>query len=141
MIWPEKLYLAAAYERAGEMRGARDVLEAMGYTVTSRWIDQQDGETEAAGQDSLADNPAAYARYAEIDLEDLRAANVIIHFTGGGRGGRHTEFGAAIAWGKHLVLVGPREHVFHALPWVDWYPDWSRLMMALEPRRPFSDLL
>jgi hypothetical protein len=143
MIWPEKIYLAAAYERNEEMRGVRDVLEAIGYKVTSRWIDQHEGEVPVAiGGDSLNANPEAHYRYADIDIADLRAANVVVSFLGApGRGGHHIEFGLAVAWSKHLVVVGQRENVFHALPGVDWYPDWPHLMMALQPRPSFADLL
>jgi hypothetical protein len=123
------VYLAAAYPRLEEMRGIRDVLEAFGHKVMSRWIDQPPGE--GAGVTELAADPAAYVKYAELDMADLAAAEVVISFTGeGGRGGRHVEFGMAVAMGKRLVLVGPREHVFHTLPHIEWYPDWSRLVMA-----------
>jgi hypothetical protein len=129
---PQKIYLAAAYERNDEMRGVRDVLTALGYEVTSRWIDPEAVAAEGAvGASDLKTEPERFARFAEMDLEDLRAADTVIHFTGGGRGGRHTEFGAAIILGLRLILVGEREHVFHALPAVEWYPDWSRLVMAL----------
>lgn len=33
-----RIYLAARYSRNDEMRGVRDVLTALGYEVTSRWI-------------------------------------------------------------------------------------------------------
>lgn len=130
---PGKIYLAAAYQRIDEMRGVRDVLGALGYQVTSRWIDQR-GKGEGLGTADLADNPEQGIQYAELDLEDLRAAETVISFTGAsGRGGRHVEFGAALALGKHLIIVGPREHVFHTLPAIEWYPDWPRLVMALSP--------
>ena len=129
-----RIYLAAAYERNDEMRGVRDVLVALGYEVTSRWIDQEvSGQTEAAGASELAVDPAAYVKFAHKDMDDLHAADTVISFTGGGhvgRGGHHIEFGLALAYGKRLVIVGPREHVFHTLPEVEWYPDWSRLVMA-----------
>jgi hypothetical protein len=127
-----RIYLAAAYERNDEMRGVRDVLVALGYEVTSRWIDQEvSGQTEAAGAAELAADPAAYVKFAHKDLDDLRAADTVISFTGGGgRGGRHVEFGIAHTLGKRLVLVGLREHVFHTLPEVEWYPDWTQLAMA-----------
>jgi len=34
-----KIYLAASYTRADEMRGVRDVLAAVGNEITARWID------------------------------------------------------------------------------------------------------
>jgi hypothetical protein len=124
-----RIYLAASYPRLDEMRGVRDVLTAFGHTVTSRWIDQPPGE--GAGVAELAADPAAYVKFAHLDIADLEAAETVMSFTGeGGRGGRHVEFGMAVMLGKRLVIVGPREHVFHTLPEVEWYPDWSRLVMA-----------
>jgi len=130
-----RIYLASAYERKDEMMGVRDVLTALGYTVTSRWIDQPPGE--GLGTAELDADPGRGVPYAELDLEDLCAADTVISFTGkGGRGGRHAEFGWALALRRYgnpvrLILVGPREHVFHSLPEVEHYPDWSRLVMAL----------
>ncbi len=130
-----KIYLAAQYERHDEMRGVRDVLQALGHQVTSRWIDQHGGDAlEAATADQLDKEPEKCAKFALADIEDLEAADTVMSFTrpgGGGRGGRHVEFGYAIRGGKRLVLVGPREHVFHTLPQVEHYPDWPHLVMAL----------
>ena len=127
---PGKIYLASAFERADEMRGARDVLVALGCQVTSRWLEEASGDGLGAGD--LTSNPERGTLYAETDLADIRAADTVVSFTGqSARGGRHVEFGVAIALGKHLVLVGPREHVFHTLPAIEWYPDWSRLVMVL----------
>jgi hypothetical protein len=129
-----KIYLAARYSRNAEMRGVRDVLQALGYEVTSRWIDQHGGNLlESIVAEKLNADPAGASRYAEIDIDDLRAADVVISFTsvdGGGKGGRHVEYGLALGLGKRLVLVGPREHVFHTLPAVEWYPDWPHFVTA-----------
>lgn len=123
-----KVYLAAAYERHEEMRGVRDVLQALGHEITSSWIDRA-MEVPAGTTANLDTDPARYAEYAQADLADLDAADTVVSFTGGGRGGRHTEFGYALAHGKRLVLAGPREHVFHTLAG-EWYPDWPQLAMA-----------
>ena len=130
-----KIYLAARYSRNDEMRGVRDVLQTLfGHEVTSRWIDQHGGnllESFVAGQ--LNDDPEGCAKYAQIDIDDLKAADVVVSFTskdGGGKGGRHVEYGLALGLGKRLVIVGPRENVFHTLPNVDWYPDWAHLVIA-----------
>jgi hypothetical protein len=60
------------------------------------------------------------AHLAKADIEDIAQADVVVSFTspGQGQGGRHVEFGISIALDKQVVLVGPREHVFHALPQV-----------------------
>jgi hypothetical protein len=128
------IYLAARYSRNDEMRGVRDVLQALGHTITSRWIDQHGGNLlESFVAAKLNDDPDGCAKYARVDLEDLEAADTVISFTssdGGGKGGRHIEFGLALGLAKHLVIVGPRENVFHTLPAIEWYPDWTHLVMA-----------
>ena len=135
-----KIYLAARYSRNDEMRGVRDVLEAFGHEVTSRWIDQHGGNLpESIVEEKLNAEPEACAEYALVDVEDLRAADVVVSFTsadGGGKGGRHVEYGLALGLGKRLVIVGPRENVFHTLPQVEWYPDWSRMVMAWTRKAP-----
>lgn len=72
------------------------------------------------------------------DLEDLRAADTVISFTdekGGGKGGRHVEFGVALALEKRLILVGPRENVFHTLPEIEHYPTWRSLAIVMAAER------
>lgn len=134
---PVKIYLAARYSRNAEMRGVRDVLQALGYEVTSRWIDQHGGNLlESIVAEQLNAEPEACSKYAEIDVADLKAADIVISFTsasGGGKGGRHIEFGLALGLGKRLIICGPRENVFHTLSAVEWYPDGPRLVMALTP--------
>ncbi|HET7326985.1 MAG TPA: hypothetical protein VFJ14_06815 [Nocardioidaceae bacterium] len=129
-----KIYLAARYSRHDEMQGVRAVLEALGHTVTSRWIDQHGGEQlESATAEVLNIDPESVAHFGEDDIEDLDEAEAVISFTspdGGGKGGRHIEFGMALAWGKRLVIVGPRENIFHTLPEVDVYPDWPTFVRS-----------
>lgn len=131
----EKIYLAARYSRNEEMRGVRDVLQALGYEVTASWIDQHGGNLlESFVTEQLNDDPAGCAQYAQIDVGDLAAADTVISFTspgGGGKGGRHVEYGLALGLVKRLIIVGPRENVFHTLPQAEWFPDWPRLVMAL----------
>jgi hypothetical protein len=129
-----KIYLAARYSRHPEMRGVRDVLETFGHEITSRWIDQHGGNVlESFVADKLNTDPEHCAKYGRVDVEDMTAADVIISFTtsdGGGKGGRHVEFGWGLAAGKRMILVGPREHIFHTLPGVEWYPDWPRFVFG-----------
>lgn len=136
---PRKVYLAARYSRHDEMQGVRDVLSAaFGIEVTSRWIDCH---TDVVGDftssftpEFLAEHPEKCAPLGQHDIDDLLAADTCISFTsgGGGKGGRHVEFGVALALGLRLIVVGPREHIFHTLPQVEWFPNWPRLVMSLE---------
>ena len=57
-----------------------------------------------------------------------------MHFRSG-RGGRHVEFGLAIAWGKPVYLVGERENVFHWLPQVRVFPALDEVVNYLKTIR------
>ncbi len=114
-----KIYLASRYSRREELCGYRTALESAGHTITSRWlngnhqIDDKGLSTEAADGERT--------RFAVEDWEDLMAADCCISFTEtprsmtSSRGGRHVEFGAALAAGLGCVVVGPRENVFQPL--------------------------
>jgi hypothetical protein len=137
----ERVYLAARYSRHDEMQGVRDVL-AGGWAieVTSRWIDCH---TDVVGDFTDSFTPEFLNRYPERcaplgqhDIDDVIRADAVISFTGeGGKGGRHVEFGMGLALGKRCIVIGPREHIFHTLTVVDWYPNWPRFVMALARAR------
>lgn len=103
---------------------ARD-LEEDGIVVMSRWL-LSDGPLSRV---DLQDGSAA--RFAAMDFEDLRGSNACIAFTEPpdsevqGRGGRHVELGIAFGLDIPVLLVGPPEHVFHALPSLHRATDWS----------------
>ena len=124
-----KIYLGATYSRRGEMRDVRDDLVVMGYGVTSTWVDDHALLGDGFGVPQLMADPDAARLQALRDAAQLAAADTMISFTDGllGRGGRHVEFGMAYAWEKRLIVVGPREHVFHMLYPTEVYPDWSTL--------------
>jgi dUTP pyrophosphatase len=129
-----RFYLAAAYERAEEMRGVRDTLGSMGHSVTSRWIGYHgQALVRSVSLERVLDTAAA-TLYADADLADLVAADVVVVCTSGTpttSGGHHTEAGAALGLAKQLVVVGPRTNVFHCLPQVTWFPDPTAFLDAL----------
>ena len=129
----KNLYLAAHYARNAEMRRYRDTLHGLGYVVTSRWIDQHGGSlTEALGEAELNEDPRMGLPYAMKDIEDIQAADTVVSFTNGqGRGGRHVEFGIAWAYGKRLIIVGMREHVFHCVPEVRQYDNFRSFLNSI----------
>lgn len=134
-----RIYLVARFGRHAEMAEHAELLTLLGHTVTSHW---HDGEHTAAyaSRDSTP-TTAERRSWAMADLVDLRAADTLIAFTEHAgsehnRGGRHTEFGFALASGKRLMVVGPVENVFYAL--VDeQYDTWRDLLESRElaPRR------
>jgi len=120
-----KIYIAARYDRRFEMLGVAATLNRAGHEVTSTWI---------AGR---ADDLELVA--AVEDLGDLARAECLVAFTEppergvawAARGGRHVEFGVALAAGKRLCVVGPRENIFHHLPRVEVYPTLAALVVGL----------
>ena len=109
-----KVYLAAQYARRDELREYRTQLETLGIHVTSRWLD----ENEPLDGSMTHKEDAWYTHTALIDLEDINRADAMVFFSedplmGIPRGGRHVEFGYAIAKIKPIHVVGPRENVFH----------------------------
>ncbi|HLK90206.1 MAG TPA: hypothetical protein VKZ18_09950 [Polyangia bacterium] len=119
-----KIYIASRYDRRFEMLGVTAVLMRAGHVVTSRWIEGRgDGPEVAAAE----------------DLEDVLRADCLVSFTEepaagvawSARGGRHVEFGLAVAAGKRLCIVGPRENIFHFLPRVEVFRSTDDLVVAL----------
>lgn len=119
-----KIYLAARYSRRDELVQYAGQLKKMGHEVTSRWI---------AGNHQISDNglsdeahEAERTRFACEDWQDLWSAEMTISFTepprgSNSRGGRHVEFGAALAFGQRVIVIGHRENVFHCLPNVEFF--------------------
>ncbi len=102
-----KVYIAASFSRRLEIKKYAAELEQLGFEVTSRWLDQHHKE-DPTEED--------WHRFAVEDLEDVKRADMLFAFTDAvpkPGGGRHAEFGVAMALGKPIVQIGPDEHVFH----------------------------
>lgn len=145
-----KIYLAGRYSRRLELCGYREELQKLGLAVTSRWLNgehqlSRDGlKLGAIGEEYVEagnDQEAAALRqfFAKEDMEDVRAADLVIAFTEApraeaSRGGRHVELGMAIAWGKTIWIVGPRENVFCWLPDIDNFETFAVPLSLLTER-------
>jgi len=135
-----KYYLAGRYDRREELKGYADELRALGHTVTSRWLLYGTHVLASDSKYYLDDGvPLAMSFFAQEDYEDIKASDALVFFseplffseppdTASKRGGRHVEFGMALAWGKRLVIIGPRENVFHCLPQVERYRTWQEFL-------------
>ena len=131
-----KVYLAARFDRRDELREHRRHLKhAFNIDCTSRWLDNHgldEGFTYSSQRLALC---------ASEDIEDIRAADVLVAFTetpdvGYTSGGRHVELGFALALGKPIIVVGSIENVFHQLCSVDQIPmmrvdDWHQATVQL----------
>ncbi len=139
-----KYYFAARYSRHPEMRRYRDELTLIpGVQVTSRWIDLHGGNlTNSVVGERLNAAPAEAWPYGAHDLEDLLAADAIVSFTEPAdsevarpsKGGRHVEHGFALALHMRMpefriIVVGPRENIFHTHPATEQYDDWRTFFM------------
>jgi hypothetical protein len=119
-------YFASRFSNHPLMREVRDRLlaEHPESVVTSRWIDLHGGDQDTSvTAEVLSATPEVGVRFCLDDLEDIDMAHVVVSFTGeGGKGGRHIEYGYALGSGKDLVIIGPRENIFHTHPRARWYP-------------------
>ncbi|HET8894684.1 MAG TPA: hypothetical protein VFM96_11370 [Gaiellaceae bacterium] len=126
-----RIYLAARFARQAELRAAADELEEAGAKVVARWL----YSPRALAEQELGSDLRG-SEMAAMDLADIQSADVCIAFTETagsptGRGGRHTELGIALALGLRIIVVGPREHVFHCLPSIEHYETWSDVQHRL----------
>lgn len=141
-----RVYLAARYSRHIEMQGYAEQLRDAGHEVTSRWIMGShqltlDGQPlgpdrERMFEDGHPDLAAQRQQFAQQDWDDLMVADTVVSFTepprsNQSRGGRHVEFGGALATGKRTIVVGWRENVFHSMQQVEFYATWPEALAAL----------
>ena len=132
-----RVFLAGRFSRRDEFSAYAGELRSLGITVDARWLEpDRHGVTDdevmielADMMDADADAPVA-ALIAVEALEDLRNADVLVAFTEpprstNSRGGHHVEFGMALAWKKWMLLVGPRENVFHAMVGIEQVGSWG----------------
>jgi nucleoside 2-deoxyribosyltransferase len=132
-----KVYLASWFSSKDERKKQAEELNALGIRVTSRWLD------ETAKPDSnMNEFDDKYLRdTAILDVEDIIDSNVFVLFTvdpNDGpcyrRGGRHWETGYAYALEKPILIVGPKENIFHHLPWTAQVDSWEDAKSWLQRR-------
>jgi hypothetical protein len=112
-----KVYLASRYSTKDLMNTYAQELRASGIEVTSTWLEETHGPNTQL-QDVRDEELAGYA---EADLRDVYRAEWLVFFSVDptipvARGGRHVEFGYALGLGRKILVVGPKENIFHYLP-------------------------
>lgn len=139
-----KVYLAARYGRREEISDYAAQLTALGFGVTSRWLNGMH-ETPPEGIEPESHEHLQWC--ATDDIEDILVANVLIAFTepegsvaGRGRGGRHVELGYALGIGTPVIVCGYRENVFCHLPGVVFAETWEDASSALCRMSPDMDM-
>lgn len=110
-----RIYLAALYSRREEMEEHANRIKQKGHEITARWV--------YGGEEGLSREDIAL-----MDIEDVDRADIVISFTHPRGfltpgGGRHVEFGYALAKNKKLVIIGHFENIFHHMPNVELFED------------------
>lgn len=114
------IYISASYARKEEAEALAARIHALGqniYEVVSSW------HTEPPNKDDGISDGLSFdeqKKFAKVDLEEVEACDLLIALTEGpaspySRGGRHVEFGYALALGKDTWVIGPTENIFHTL--------------------------
>ena len=118
------IYIAARFSRRPEANALAQKLKALGHTITSRWVLPDSDHVLPTGMSQQAAD-SERERFAIEDVADVRAADWLVSLQeeprSNGRGGRHVEFGYAVALGLRITVIGPRETVFHHLPEVEHF--------------------
>ena len=131
-------YLSSRYSNAKMLNHYADMVEAAlpEAIVLSTWHREAAQNVEdILTATELTANPDVGWYCAERVLHDMDAADTLVAFTGeGGKGGRHVEYGYAIATNMRLVVVGERDNVFYCHPEVEHF-DTAEDWLANEGRR------
>lgn len=132
-----KVYLAAPFSYKDDIAAKAAELKAVGVIVTSSWLKEK-VKSNVTIQELKDDY---HVETAWTDLNDIERAKYLVIFTvrdtkpsskgdcdSWARGGRHTEFGYALAlarvwhllWNdipgpREVIVCGPKENIFHFL--------------------------
>lgn len=131
------LYLAGAYAARDRLGQVAHSLEALGHTVTSRWLKATHAIHPGTEGAALDQSTEYTAQHVAEDFADIDAADVLVLYTATAMidlderllemplhtppaaphrlhsGGRHVETGYALAKGKRVIVVGVPENIFH----------------------------
>jgi nucleoside 2-deoxyribosyltransferase len=124
-----KVYLAARYSEKLEISEQAEIFRNNGIGVTSTWLE----ETHHPGTEMSEIHVDTLTDYANNDLRDIDLADWFVFHSVEPtiptvRGGRHVEFGYALAKGKNILVVGPEENIFHHLPEVNHVSNWDEAL-------------
>lgn len=130
-----KFYIAARFSKRPECHALAKKLMELGHEITSRWVKPESDHVKPTGLSQQAAD-AERQRFALEDVQDVEACEAMVSLMeeprNNGRGGRHVEFGMALALGKANFIIGPRETVFHHLPEVFQFDDEEQFLEFLQ---------
>lgn len=114
-----KVYIAGPWADRELVKVISQGFDDRGVEITHRWWDFEGDYSEVEKM----------AEYARLDLEGVRAADVLVLINTRKSEGKAVEQGLALAWGKPIIGVGEKgaesKNVFHHLPAYTWVDDPS----------------
>jgi hypothetical protein len=144
-----RIYIAATYARAAEMKIHAQRMRDEGHEVTSEcWHDgteeerRQEYEEWNRGRWYDDNEPVTFEQWsAAQDAQGIRNADMVVmasdtmpghSFLSMSTGGRHFELGLACGMGgKYLIVVGEPENVFQHMPIIQCLSSWNAFFDAL----------
>jgi nucleoside 2-deoxyribosyltransferase len=116
------IYIASRFGRREEALSLAEELKKLGHNIISTWF--LPGQAMQVNNPTFEEELTWNLEIANRDWNEIFLSDTFITLTedmdnlpeGAARGGRHAEFGMAVALHKTIYLIGQREHVFHYLP-------------------------
>lgn len=115
------IYIAAPWKFKQSAHAAKEVAEAAGLVVTSRWIDFHGDTTDHLELQVEAIH----------DVEDVAKADSMLLLNLCVSEGKAVEQGMAIKQGKHIYAVGQPSNVFHHLTNYTWFDSVQEAIDAI----------
>lgn len=128
------IYIAARFSRRHEAHALAKELTKRGHHIASRWVRPDADHVLPTGLSREA-AAAERRRFAEEDFDDVVAADCMVSLMeeprNNSRGGRHVEFGMGYVLGHRMIIIGPRETVFHHLREVEHFASIEDFLESL----------
>jgi hypothetical protein len=123
------IYLAGKTSDRFRLRRVKRALDAVGYNVCASWL------AKAMDYADARCTPEHMRAEAPRDLHEVRECDIFVIDTLSETvtGGRESELGMAIAFGKRLWRVGPARQVFHHDVHESW-TSWKKCLRELRGR-------
>jgi len=99
-----RFYVAGRLSNAGRVRQVLDAIRERGHTITYDWT------VGADANGKFCDPPERWPEISSAEIAGVKSADTVVIVQPGGFGA-HTEFGAALASGKDVWVVGTREEM------------------------------
>lgn len=128
----QHIYLTGPSLRREELRYCGEQLRGLGHVVWGNWLDW------SATSDADAESQRATARrWAMEAWEQLHAADILVCLTdkpgvASSDGAHDVALGIALARFQRVIVVGHPVNLFHLMPTIEHYLDWTTALRALK---------